>query len=233
TKSKASTFFRPICASLSREPFMSAENSVASVYSWTEARGNATGDLLSYVVVRAGRITQDAWAQRSTNPTGWRFCWYREEHERWWLGGRARLDHPAQDRSRRLLLQGHRPPAGDPRPRHRGVPRARRRRHLPAPHRRVHRGLARRPAALLLLPRGAAGGGVRARRAPARPRRGAGRRALGGRDGERGAVEPRGAGPGPALLDPGGDRARGRGGARQGVLHRPLRPGAREPRAEA
>src|SRR5699024_83173 len=82
TKSKASTFFRPICASLSREPFMSAENSVASVYSWTEARGNATGDLLSYVVVRAGRITQDAWAQRSTNPTGWRFCWYREDHER-------------------------------------------------------------------------------------------------------------------------------------------------------
>jgi hypothetical protein len=30
---------------------MSAENSAASVYSWTEARGNATGDLLSYVVV--------------------------------------------------------------------------------------------------------------------------------------------------------------------------------------
>src|SRR5699024_3967432 len=144
--------------------------SVASVYSWTEARGNATGDLLSYVVVRAGRITQDAWAQRSTNPTGWRIRWYREDPERRRHRGGARRGRPAPHRSRRLLLQGHRPPAGDPRPRHRGVPRARRRRHLPAPHRRVHRGLARRAAALLLLPRGAAGGGVRARRAPARPR---------------------------------------------------------------
>jgi hypothetical protein len=40
TKSNASTLRRPMAASLSSEPPMSAVNSLASVYSWTEATGS-------------------------------------------------------------------------------------------------------------------------------------------------------------------------------------------------
>src|SRR4051794_36193785 len=56
TKSNASTVVKPIAASRSSEPCMSAENSLASEYSCTEARGRAM-ILPSYVVVegRAGR----------------------------------------------------------------------------------------------------------------------------------------------------------------------------------
>src|SRR5699024_7832388 len=75
TKSKASTFFSPIAASLSREPFISAENCAASEYSWTDARGNATADLLSYIVVQ-GRSTSQGCAGVSltANPPGGGFA---------------------------------------------------------------------------------------------------------------------------------------------------------------